>query len=191
MSIYMLMHLSKGSYKDVKVMSKESSELMQTNSLKPGTMAHKLISNYSPLKSVGYGFGFGTNSNFYGFSSVAHTGAIFGASSDFRFIPSLNIGIVALANNLFAPWELLSSILAMIAGIPEEEIHFLVERNHFMKLTGIYEGYNEIDRIKISGESLTLNVESIEKYEFSIPPMVFFPYDKDDMRPMEFYLRYP
>lgn len=58
MSIYMLMHLGKGTYRDVKVMSKESSDLMQTNSLKLGTMANKVLKNYSPLKSFGYGFGF-------------------------------------------------------------------------------------------------------------------------------------
>lgn len=191
MSIYMLMHLGKGTYKNVKVMRKESSNLMQTNSIKPGTMAHKVLSNYSPQKSFGYGFGFFIDSNFYGFKSVSHGGSWFGGSADFSFIPSLNLGIVALANSLLSPWDVISSIFAMITGTPEEEIHFLVERNHFMKLTGIYEGHNETDRIKISGESLTLRIEEIEKYEFAIPPMVFFPYDKDDMRPMEFYLRDP
>jgi len=191
MSIYMLMHLGKGTYRDVKVMSKESSNLMQTNSIKPGTMAHKVLSNYSPQKSFGYGFGFFIDSNFYGFKSVRHGGNWFGGSAEFHFIPSLNIGIIALANTLFGPRDMISSILAMIAGTLEEEIHLLVERNHFMKLTGIYEGYNETERIKISGESLTLRVEEIEKYEFAIPPMVFFPYNEDDMKPMEFYTRNP
>ncbi|MHA2283829.1 MAG: serine hydrolase domain-containing protein, partial [Promethearchaeota archaeon] len=128
MTVYMLMHLGKGTYKDVKIISKESSNLMQTNSLKPGTMAEKVISNSSPLKSVGYGFGFFIDSNFYGFTSVRHGGNMFGGTADFQFIPSLNIGIVALANNLFGPRPVISSILAMIAGTPEEEIHFLVER---------------------------------------------------------------
>ena len=140
MSIYMLMHLGKGTYKDVKVMSKESSNLMQTNSIKPGTMAHKVLSNYSPQKSMGYGFGFFIDSKFYGFKSVGHGGSWFGGSADFQFIPSLNIGMVALANTLLGPWDVLSSVLAMIAGIPEEKIHLLVERKHFMKLTGIFSG---------------------------------------------------
>jgi len=148
-----------------------------------------MLSNYSPQKSFGYGFGFFIDSNFYGFKSVSHGGSWFGGSAYFEFIPSLNIGIVALANTLLGPWDVLSSVFAMIAGTPEEEIHFLVERNHFMKLTGIYEGYNETERIKISGESLALRVEEIEKHEFAVPPMVFFPYNENDMRPMEFYLR--
>ncbi|KKN84093.1 hypothetical protein LCGC14_0293000 [marine sediment metagenome] len=187
MSIYMLMHLGKGSYRDIKVMSKESSNLMQTNSIKPGTMADKYLRHYSPLKSVGYGFGFFTNSNFYGFNSVRHGGNWFGGTADFIFIPSLKIGIVALANNLLGPRPVISSILAMIAGTPEDEIHFLNERNHFLKLTGIYEGYNETERLKISGEFLTLRVEEIEKYEFALPPTVFFPLNEDEMEPMEFF----
>lgn len=191
MSIYMLMHLGKGTYREVKIINKESSNLMQTNSIIPGTMADKVISNNSPLKSVGYGFGFFIDSNFYGFKSVRHGGNWFGGTADFQFIPSLNIGIVALANNLFGPRPVISSVLAMIAGTPEKDIHFLVERNHFMKLTGIYEGYNETDRVKISGEFLTLRVENIEKSEFAIRPMAFFPLNEDEMEPMEFFTRNP
>lgn len=191
MVVYMMMHIDGGTYKDVTIISKASSNEMQKNSIKPGTMAEKVLSNNVPQKSMGYGYGFFTNSDFYGHYMVGHGGNMFGGTADFSFIPSLNIGIIALANNLLGPRPIIGSILAMIAGTPEEKIHFLVERKHFQRLNGIYEGFNETGRIKISGEFASIMVQSIDKHEFAIPPTVFFPNEKNTLTPMEFYTRNP
>ena len=191
LSTYMLMHLGKGTFKDVMVISEASSEEMQRNSLQPGTLAAKLVSNYTPQKSLGYGYGFFTNSDFYGNFRLDHGGNMFGGTADFLFIPTLKIGLVALANNYLGPRPIMGSIFALVAGTPEDRVHFLVERKHFKKLNGIYEGFNETDRLKISGEFSSLTVQSIDKHEFAILPTVFFPNEKHTLTPMEFYTRFP
>jgi len=193
MVAYVLMHINGGTYRDVKIISKESSQEMQRNSLLPGTMAEKVVSNYSVYKSVGYGYGFRTDSNFYGHIVVGHSGGSLGYGSNLLFIPTLNIGIVAMANYMTPIIiEVTSSILALLAGTPEENIHILTEKNHFKKLNGIYEGFNEaLDRIKITGESSVLVVQNVDKHEFALPPTVLYPFDKKTLKPMEFYTRMP
>ncbi|MHA1562838.1 MAG: serine hydrolase domain-containing protein [Promethearchaeota archaeon] len=188
---YMQMHMSLGSWNGIQILTEKSANLMQRDSLLPDTMAKKYHNLNSWGKSLGYGFGFFVNDNFYGTKGVGHGGNMLGGTADFRFLPNLNVGIISLANNFIGPRPIITSILAMLMGVEDSKNHYLEERKHFKSLNGIYENYSEAERIKITGEVAQLTISPVEKTTFSEPPMSFLPLENDHLNPMEFYSRLP
>ncbi|MCY3412023.1 MAG: serine hydrolase [Candidatus Heimdallarchaeota archaeon] len=185
---YMMMHLNLGKFNGNQIISEQSALLMQQDSLIAGTMAKKVLSNYTYNQSAGYGFGFFIDSDFFGNKSVDHGGNMFGGTADFRFIPEQKMGIISLANNLSGPRSVLTAILAKAMGVEEDNIPYLTEREHFKSLNGIYENYRETSRVKITGEVGSISIQDVEIDEFSGPPMQFNPLEEIS-KPMEFYLR--
>jgi hypothetical protein len=91
--------------------------------------------------------------DFFGYRLIHHSGSWIGASAWLAMLPELNLGVVFLANKHPSPRMLALSTLAMLIGINiEKEFPLFKYRNHIEKLTGEYELYKGVGKMKLTAK---------------------------------------
>jgi CubicO group peptidase (beta-lactamase class C family) len=124
----------------------------------------------------GYGYGLGVTPDFFGHTMIGHGGSIAVSTAYMAFIPDLEIGVVMMGNSSgmsFAP--IAESIFAILMGKdPEEVIPALVIRDRMKRLTGSYEVYRGLEKIRVvsKGGLLHLEEESRRTEKTSVTPLI-------------------
>lgn len=135
-----------------------------------------------------YGYGWGTNKDFFGQECIGHSGSVGVSSADLRFVPALNMGVAVASNNGIAESVPMIApvVLALLMGKdPMKEIPiFEIERKMGM-LTGGYESYKGITKISVVRKGGILFAELKEKlYEQSL---ALIP-ESDRLDSLKFYI---
>ncbi len=101
----------------------------------------------------GYGYGFAIHEDFFGYKIVHHSGSRIGASAWIAMLPELKLGVVILANKHPSPRLLALGTLALLLGINlEERFPLFRYRNHLERLTGEYELFKGVSKMKITSK---------------------------------------
>ncbi len=185
---YVIMHLNGGEFEGRHIIGTKSIEQIQSPHLKSGTFGQRYISEQSQSRNRNYGYGFFVDSDFHGYKMIDHGGNTIGGTADLLFLPENKLGIISLANNLMGPRPIINAGLAMLLGKdPEEEIPFLVSRNHYRKLMGTYQTYKGGNKKKLVRKGSYLTIENFHPDPSMPHGMTLVPQD-DSLNPMEFYM---
>jgi len=153
MANYTIMNLNGGIFNGKQIISKESLNQIhdfQFTESYPSTDMTEFYGNYG---KTGYGFGWAVHDDFYGHKLIHHSGSWLGASAWHALIPELKLGVVMLANKHPSPRIFAQAIMMVLMGRdPEKEFHLLKNRNHQQKLSGKYESFAGVSKLKIYSE---------------------------------------
>ncbi len=151
MARYIAMLINRGELNGVRIVSRESIELME----------RKYIDvPWKVFGDEGYGYGLIITERFLGRKLVEHGGSVIVHTAYMGYLPQERIGVIVLANASGYP---LSNIgmyaLALALGYdPEKELEFLRIEKVLRLIEGVYETYRGIFRyiVKRHGEFLAL-----------------------------------
>ena len=183
---YMILHLNRGRFREIQLVEREKIDLM-------GTMHYQETSNsmvYTPMIGNfgvgGYGYGFAIHEDFYGYKLVHHSGSSIGASAWIAMLPELKLGVVILSNKHPSHRLLALGTLGLWLGIDIlDEFPLFRYRNHLEKLTGDYELYKGVSKMKIISKEGVL----YHQYEYRGSNLPLFPIEsgRNDLITFNYY----
>ena len=109
----------------------------------------------------GYGYGLGVTPSFFDHKMVGHGGSIAVSTAYMAFIPNLKIGVVMMGNSSGMSYPAIAeSVFAILMGMdPVDVIPALVIRERMQRLTGSYEVYRGLERLKVVNRGGLLHLE--------------------------------
>ncbi|MFW9928501.1 MAG: serine hydrolase [Candidatus Thorarchaeota archaeon] len=173
LSNYVVMHLNQGRFHEKQVLSPEHIELMQNLQFVEEYPNEAFSSFYGNYGKTGYGLGFVIHEDFFGYKLIEHSGSYDGSSAWLAMIPDLQIGVIFLSNYHPSPRMFAQAVMLMLLGLDvEKNFPLLIVRNHQKKLSGYYETYRGIQKIKVFSKLNTLFIQDMEEKR---PPQAIFP----------------
>jgi CubicO group peptidase (beta-lactamase class C family) len=167
MTSYLDSLINNGGFEGGRLASKESLETMQQLHIQ------RPDGYYG---QYGYGYGLGVTPNFFGHKMVGHGGSIAVSTAYMAFIPDLKIGVVMMGNSSGISYSpIAESIFAILMGKdPDEVIPALVIRARMENLTGSYEVYRGLEKLKVirRGGLLYLEVMSPRTGKTTHTPLI-------------------
>ncbi len=99
--------------------------------------------------------------SFFDHKMVGHGGSIAVSTAYMAFIPNLKIGVVMMGNSSGMSYPAIAeSVFAILMGMdPADVIPALVIRERMQRLTGSYEVYRGIERLKVVNRGGLLHLE--------------------------------
>jgi CubicO group peptidase (beta-lactamase class C family) len=109
----------------------------------------------------GYGYGLAVTPDFLGHKMIDHGGSIAVSTAYMAFIPNLKIGVVMMGNSAGMSYPAIAeSVFAILMGMdPVDVIPALVIRERMQRLTGSYEVYRGLERLKVVNRGGLLHLE--------------------------------
>ena len=109
----------------------------------------------------GYGYGLTITPDFLGHKMIGHGGSITVSTAYMAFVPDLGAGVVMMGNSSGMDYATIAeSVLAILMGEdPAEAIPALKVRERMERLTGNYEIYRGLERLKVVGKGGLLYLE--------------------------------
>lgn len=98
--------------------------------------------------TLGYGYGWGIQENFFGHTQIGHSGSTGVSSARLAFIPDENIG-VALAANSGSSVSTDVPLALLLDKDPDEELPFLKVEKRLSMLEGKYEAYKKLNKVSV------------------------------------------
>jgi CubicO group peptidase (beta-lactamase class C family) len=142
-----------------------------------GEMQQQHISRPHPYKGeYGYGYGLAITPDFLGHKMIDHGGSIAVSTAYMAFIPDIEAGVVMMGNSSGMDYATIAeSVLAILMGEdPAEALPGLYIRERMKRLTGSYEVYRGIERLKVvnRGGLLYLEEKSRRTEKTSLTPLI-------------------
>ena len=155
--------IEKGQTGDDRLASEESFELMQQLHIR------RADGYYG---EHGYGYGWSITPDFFGHEMIAHGGSIVVSTAYMAFIPDLEAGVVMMGNSSGMSYpSIAESVLAILLGKdPAEAVPALLIRERMKRLTGSYEVYRGLEKLKVVARGGLLYLE--QKYPLAETPSV-------------------
>lgn len=189
---YVTMFLGWGDYDDVRVISRNSIEIMETPRV--------TIPYQGPFGEEGYGFGLWIHPDFLGRTLIGHGGSVLVSTAYIGFIPEERVGIALLANGSgYSLSQFGMYGLALLLGEDPETLPFVQRDRALAELVGTYETYKGTMKaeVKRSGDFLTIEIR--DRYTDLIVPLVpeatdgrlrlFYTIDSGRRLPVEFRVK--
>lgn len=149
----MMMYLQQGRFKGTDFIGSDKIEAMFSMHWKETVNSKSYSTMIGNFGKGGYGYGLAIHDDFFGYRLVHHSGSWIGASAWIAMIPELHLGVVFLSNKHPSPRMVALSTLAMLLGIDiKKEFPLFRYRNHLEKLTGEYELYKGVGKMKLSSK---------------------------------------
>jgi len=124
----------------------------------------------------GYGYGLAITPDFLGHELIGHGGSIAVSTAYMAFVPDMKAGVVMMGNTSGMDYATIAeSVLAILMGKdPAEEIPGLYIRERMKRLTGSYEVYRGLERLKVvsKGGLLYLEVKSPRTERTTLTPLI-------------------
>ena len=126
--------------------------------------------------TYGYGYGLSITPDFFGQRLIGHGGSIAVSTAYMAFIPDIEAGVVMMGNSSGMNYATIAeSVLAILMGEdPAEALPGLYIRERMKRLTGSYEVYRGIERLKVvnRGGLLYLEEKSRRTEKTSLTPLI-------------------
>lgn len=207
---YLRMYMNGGVFEGKRILNANLIEKMQKVYIETDLVASMI----SGLGKEGYGYGWLTIEDFFGHKMIVHSGRTDVSSALLSLIPDRKIGIAAACNSgqsgLIAPLAMLISTF-LIGKDPLKDLKILEIEQSIAALTGIYETYKGINRLKVikrgsmlylvgddepfafnQGMSIPLIPESVENLKFyyfsGIGGKTFVTFVKDSPNKFSLYI---
>ncbi|MFX0013265.1 MAG: serine hydrolase [Promethearchaeota archaeon] len=182
-----ILYLYQGSFQGNIIIDSEKVMAMQSIHSKETTRSQLYSSIIGYFGNAGYGYGLAVHENFFGYRLVHHSGSWIGASAWIALLPELKLGVVFLANKHPSPRILALSTLAMLIGIDiDKDFPLFSYRNHLEKLTGEYELYKGVGKMKVISKG------GILFYQYDYwginSPLIPVESEKKDLITFDYYL---
>ncbi|MFX0171000.1 MAG: serine hydrolase [Candidatus Hodarchaeota archaeon] len=181
-----VMYLHRGRFQGTDIVSSDKIEAMFSMYSKETTKSQLYSNTIGHFGEAGYGYGLAVHEDFFGYQLIHHSGSWIGASAWLAMLPELHLGVVFLANKHPSPRMLALSTLAMLIGIDvEKEFPLFKYRNHIEKLTGEYELYKGVGKMKLTTKGGLLYY----KYDYWGIDAPLIPFESDiDLLTLNYYL---
>ena len=175
---YLMMNINEGRFGDAMLLSPELMEEMQKVQIeRPPTYFGR----------NGYGYGWFVAEDFLGHKLVSHGGSILVSTAYLAFIPEEKLGVAMASNAMGFPYApVAQGIFAALMGEDPEEVIPVLRLWRRMKiLTGTYEIYRGLSRVKVVNRGGLLFLERRDWFmEASIPLIP----ERDDLETYRFYI---
>ena len=164
-SKYVAMYLGGGERNGVRLISKESVEMMAAPQV---ALPHR-----GPFGQGSYAYGLSITPDFLGHRIVGHGGSVLVATAYMGFIPEQHMGIVLLANGSGYPLSQLGLYgLAMLLDKDPEELPFVKIEKNLTELVGRYETYKGTMKAQVKRRGDFLAIEIKDKYNDLVVTLV-------------------
>jgi CubicO group peptidase (beta-lactamase class C family) len=165
LSRYIVMFLNLGEYEDVRLLSKESVEAMQTPQV--------ALPYQGPFGKGSYAFGLSVTPDFLGHELIGHGGSVLVATAYMGFIPKKKVGIALLANGSGYPLSQIGMYgLAILLEEDPESLPFVQMEKALTELVGTYETYKGTMKAQVKRMGDFLTIEIKDKYNDLVVPLV-------------------
>ena len=165
LSRYVAMYLNWGEYGGVRLLSRESVEVMEAPQV--------ALPHQGPFGEGSYGYGLSIAPDFLGYKLVGHGGSVLVATAYMGFIPGQGVGIALLANG---SGYLLSQLgmygLAILLEKDPESLPFVQRERALTELVGTYETYRGTMKAQVKRMGDFLTIEIKDKYNDLTVPLV-------------------
>lgn len=162
---YLTASMNGGRYGDARLASPESTERMQTGYIERAPL------HYGPYM---YGYGWGITEDFHGHKMVSHGGSILVSTAHLAFIPDLKVGVAIGANsagNFYS--TICEGIFATLMGKdPMEAVPALLIKERMKRLTGTYEIYRGLSRVRVLNKGGLLYLEQKSPFTDVQAPLI-------------------
>jgi CubicO group peptidase (beta-lactamase class C family) len=149
---YML--ADRGVWGGKRVLSAKSVELMET--------PHVKLPYESPTSRY-YGYGLIIHDEFAGrYKLVGHSGSVYVYTAYMGYLPERKVAVAIASNISGYPLSLIGAYaLALVAGVKEEALKFLVVDRVVERVEGLYSGYKDTVRLRVRRAGDTLILEDV------------------------------
>jgi len=191
---YLVANMEGGSYKGRQVVGPGSIERMQTIHMERPPNLHG---------RYGYGYGWGVTPDFLGHKMVSHGGSILVSTAHIAFVPELKLGVAMACNTAGPPYAAIAEgVLAALMGRePEEAVPALGLKGRMERLTGNYETYKGLSRVRVVNRGGLLYLEQRDPFTDACVPLIpeddliesgrFYTLTEGVRQPVEFVFRSP
>ena len=169
MTRYLEMLIDQGRFSGGRLLSAESSQVMQTIHIdeEPGYYGR-----------AGYGYGLAIIPDFFGHKVITHAGSVIVSTANMACIPELRVGVICMANSSGMPLSTVSrSVLAILAGVDPEALPDRKLKKRTEKLKGKYETYRGIEMVKVIEKGGMLYLEAKDRLSESVTLTPLIPED--------------
>ncbi len=162
---YLRLNLEGGTIDGTRILSPESLDMMHT------LHAHRAPTAYG---KHGYGYGWGITPDFLGHKLVHHGGSILVSTGHLALLPHIDVGVALAANSLAMPHSAIAEgVLATLLGKnPWESIPALRIRNLTETLTGTYEVYKGLAKVRVIKKAGLLYLEQKTPFVDAVTPLI-------------------
>jgi CubicO group peptidase (beta-lactamase class C family) len=184
---YMILFLNRGKFQEIQLVRSDKIDLMQTMHFQETSNSKVYTPMIGNFGVGGYGYGFAIHEDFYGYKLVHHSGSRIGASAWIAMLPELKFGVIILSNKHPSHRLLALVTLGLLLGIdPVREFPFFRYRNHLEKLTGEYELFKGVSKMKIISNGGVLYYH----HEYWVSNLPLFPIEssKNHLITLNYYL---
>ena len=122
----------------------------------------------------GYGYGLDVTPDFLGHKMLGHGGSILVSTAHMAFIPDMGAGVVMMGNSNSLPYEeITGSIFAtMIGREPSEVVPSIAIKDRMSRLTGTYETYMGIEKVRVVKHGGLLYLEQKDLFTDALVPLI-------------------
>jgi CubicO group peptidase (beta-lactamase class C family) len=162
---YLKVNINQGRWGDIQLISLDSAEKMQKLHIER-PQQH--------FGTYGYGYGWNVTEAFFGCKMISHSGSILVSTAHLAFIPKQKIGIAMLSNTTGFPFQTVAQgiFAALIDKSPEKVVPALRIQKRMEILTGTYEIYKGLGRIKIVNREGLLYLEQSTPFSDRCVPLI-------------------
>lgn len=162
---YLRLNLEGGAIDGIRILSPESLDTMHTLHADRPPTAHG---------RHGYGYGWGITPDFFGHKLVNHGGSILVSTAGLALLPHIDTGVAVAANSLAMPHTAIAEgVLAALLGKgPWESVPSLRIRRLMETLTGTYETYKGLAKIRVINKAGLLHLERKTPFADAVTPLI-------------------
>jgi len=162
---YLRLNLDGGNLDGASILSPESLETMHT------------LHAYRPPTAYGrhgYGYGWGVTPDFLGHKLVHHGGSILVSTAGLALLPHLDAGVALAANSMAMPHPVIAegALAALMGKDPWEFVPALRIRRLTETLTGTYEAYKGLAKVRVIKKAGLLYLEQKTPFADAVTPLI-------------------
>jgi CubicO group peptidase (beta-lactamase class C family) len=182
-----IMYMHRGKFQGTEIINRDKIDAMFSMYSKETANSQLYSNTIGHFGEAGYGYGLAIHEDFFSYRLIHHSGSWIGASAWIAMLPELQLGVVFLANKHPSPRMLALSTLAMLIGIDvKKEFPLFIYRNHIEKLTGEYELYKGVGKMKLTAKGGLLYYQY--DYWGINSPLIPLENEKNDLITLNYYL---